>query len=102
MFWKAQIVRFAKRTVRGGVLRELQAGLRVPGVPGDVGEGGPPGATVDRAQQSAGPAQCLGDAVARRVLRGRESQKQDTTCPNLTGAVHSPWSSTVLRVALPS
>ena len=75
--------------VGGGVLRELQAGLRVPGVPGDVREGGAPGATVDRALQSAGPAQRLGDAVARRVLRGRESQKQDTTCPNLRGAVHA-------------
>lgn len=50
-------------------------------------QGGGPGATVDRALQSAGPAQGLGEAVARRVLRGRKRQKQDTTCPNLRGAV---------------
>jgi hypothetical protein len=40
-----------------------------------------------RTLQSPGPAQCLGDAVASRVLCGMVSQKQDSTCPKLGGAV---------------
>ena len=42
---------------------------------------------VDRTLQSPGPAQRLGDAVASRVLCGVVSQKQDSTCPTLGGAV---------------
>ena len=44
--------------------------------------------STDRTLQSPGPAQRLGDAVASRVLYGVVSQKQDSTCPKLGGAVH--------------
>jgi hypothetical protein len=44
---------------------------------------------VDQPLQPGGPAQRLGDAVASRVLCGVVSQKQDSTCPKLGGAVHS-------------
>lgn len=43
---------------------------------------------VDRTLQSQGSAQRLGDAVASRVICGVVSQKQDSTCPTLGGAVH--------------
>ena len=41
-----------------------------------------------------GAAQRLEDAVASRVLCGVVSQKQDSTCPQLSGAVHSEVSYT--------
>jgi len=71
----------------GSVLRQLQAGLRVPGVSGDVGACGASGAAVDRALQPARATQRLGDAGASRVLCGMESQKQDAPCPKVGGAV---------------
>jgi integrase len=43
---------------------------------------------VDRPLQSGGAAQRLGHAVTSRVLCGVVSQKQHTTCPQLSGAVH--------------
>ncbi len=57
----------------GSVLRQLQAGLRVPGVPRDVGNSGTPAPGVDRALQPARATQRLGDAVASRVLCGRST-----------------------------
>jgi hypothetical protein len=72
-----------------GLLRQLQTGLCVPGVPRNVGRGAAAGAGVDRPLQSGGAAQRFGHAVASRVRCGVVSQKQDTTCPQLSGAVHS-------------
>lgn len=63
-------------------------GLRVPGVLGDIGEGGVPVTGVDRTPKPGSAAQRFRDAVASRVLCGLGSQKQDTTCPKLSGAVH--------------
>src|SRR2546422_3002950 len=56
---------------------------------------------VDRALQSGSSAQRLGDAVAGRVLRRMDSQKQETTCPQLSGPVHTILSmiSTILSKA---
>ena len=72
-----------------GLLRQLQARLCVPGVSRHVGRGAAAGAGVDRPLQPGGAAQRLEHAVAGRVLCGVVSQKQDTTCPQLSGAVHS-------------
>jgi hypothetical protein len=41
-----------------------------------------------RTRQLPGPAQRVGNAIARRVLCGVVRHKQDTTCPQLSGAVH--------------
>jgi hypothetical protein len=57
-----------------------------------------------RTLQSPGPAQRLGDAVASRVLCGVVSQKQDSTCSNLGGAVQNaalPNDSACLRKVIP-
>jgi hypothetical protein len=48
------------------------------------------GAGVDRPLQPGGAAQRLEHAVAGRVLCSVVSQKQDTTCPQLSGAVQHP------------
>ena len=71
-----------------GLLRQLQTGLCVPGGSRHVGSSAAAGAGVDRPLQPGGAAQRLEDAVADRVLCGVVSQKQDTTCPQLNGAVH--------------
>jgi len=78
----------AVERVGRGLLRQLQTGLCVPGVPRNVGRGAAAGAGVDRPLQPGGAAQRLEHAVAGRVLCGVVSQKQDTTCPQLSGAVH--------------
>lgn len=80
----------------GGVLWQLQTGLCLPGVSRDGGRRSASTPGVDRTLQSPGPAQRLGDAVASRVLCGMVSQKQDSTCPKLGGAVHRSYSSTIL------
>lgn len=59
-----------------GLLWQLQAGLCISGVPRNLGRGAPGGTT-----------QRLENAVAGRVLCGVISQKQDMTCPQLSGAV---------------
>ncbi len=43
---------------------------------------------MDRPLQPGGAAQRLEHAVAGRVLCGVVRQKQDMTCPQLSGAVH--------------
>ena len=73
----------------GGVLWQLQAGLCLSGVSRDGGRHRASTPRVDRTLQSPSPAQRLGDAVASRVLCGVVSQKQDSTCPKLGGAVQS-------------
>jgi hypothetical protein len=73
----------------GGVLWELQAGRCLSGVSRDGGRRRASTSGVDRTLHSPGPAQRLGDAVASRVLCGVASQKQDSTCPKLGGAVQS-------------
>ena len=77
----------AVERISRGLLRQLQTGLCVPGVSRHVGSGAAAGAGVDRPLQPGGAAQRLEDAVAGRVLCGVVSQKQDTTCPQLNGAV---------------
>src|SRR5712692_4882068 len=72
-----------------GVFRKLQAGLCVPSVLGDNGRGEASAPGEDRALQPASTAQRIRDAVASRLLRGMDGQKQDTACPKLSGAVHS-------------
>ncbi len=97
LLWLPTDSRAAQASRLGGsVLRQFQARLRVPGVLGNFGEGGAPGAGVDRALQPTRPAQRLRDAVTGRVLCGMESQKQDTTCPKLSGAVHVSDPATVV------
>ena len=56
-------------------------------MPGNISGGETPGAAVDRTLQSASPPQRLEDAVTSRILCGMDSQKQETTCPKLGGAV---------------
>ena len=73
----------------GGVLWQLQAGLCLSGVSRDGGRRSASTPGVDRTLPSPGPAQRLGDAVASRVLCDVVSQKQDSTCPKLGGAVQS-------------
>ena len=73
--------------VRAMGLIPFQAGLRVPGLPNDAGGSGTPAPGVDRALQPARAAQRLGAAVASRVLCRMESQKHETTCPKVSGAV---------------
>jgi hypothetical protein len=85
----------------GGVLWELQAGLCLSGVSRDGGRRSASTPGVDRTLQSPGPAQRLGDAVASRVLCGVASQKQDSTCPKLSGAVHRAYRSGC-RISEPS
>jgi len=70
----------------GGILRQLQAGLCLPGVSRNGGRRRASTPGVDRTLQSAGAAQCVGHAGASRVLCGVGSQKQDLTCPKLGGA----------------
>jgi len=68
---------------------QLQAGLRVSSLLGDIRNGGTENPRVDRPLQPAGAAQSLGDAVTGGVLRGLESQKHKPTCPKLSGSVQS-------------
>jgi len=79
-----------KRSGRG-VLRQLLAGLRVPGLLGDLRDGGTADPRLDRPLQPTGAAQCAGDAVTRSVLGRLENQKHATTCPKLGGAVQSRY-----------
>ena len=76
------------KPVQTGRGRKLQAGLCVSSVPGDRGDGGTADPGVDRTLQPTRPAQCAWHAVTRGVLCGLESQKHETTCPKLGGAVH--------------
>src|SRR5882672_1204149 len=69
-----------------GVLWQLQAGLCLSGVSRNGGRRSASTLGVDRTLQSPGLAQCLGDAVASRVLCGVVGKKQDSTCPKLGGA----------------
>ncbi len=59
----------------GGFFRQLQARLRLSGVPGDYGGRRAPGARMDRALQPAGAAQRPRNAGASRLLRGMGGQK---------------------------
>jgi transposase InsO family protein len=59
-----------------------------------VEEGGAASADVDRPLQPGGAAQRIEHAVAGRVLCGLVSQKQGTTCPQLSGAVHFLYDAT--------
>ena len=84
----------------GGVLWKLQARLRLSGMLGDPGGGQVPAARVDRALQPHGAAQRFGDAVPGRVLCGMDGQKQDTTCPKLSGAVQLKRIPTIAEVVV--
>jgi hypothetical protein len=70
-----------------GLLRQLQTGLCAPGVSRHMGRGAAASAGMDRSLQPGGAAQRLEHAGAGRVLCDVVSQKQDTTCPQLSGAV---------------
>lgn len=59
-----------------------------------MGRGAAASAGMDRSLQPGGAAQRLEHAGAGRVLCGVVSQKQDTTCPQLSGAVHSLYDAT--------
>ncbi len=79
-------------TVEGtgrGVLRKLQAGLCLPSMFGELGGSEAPAARVDRTLQSQGAAQRVRNASTSRVLCGVDSQKQETTCPKLSGSVQA-------------
>jgi hypothetical protein len=73
----------------GGVLGPLHAGRCLSGVSRDGGSRRASTPGVDRTLRSPRPAQRLGDAGASRVLCGVVSQKQDSPCPQLGGAVQN-------------
>lgn len=76
---------------RRGLLRQLQMGLCVSGLSGNLGGRGTAAAGVDRARQSGRAAQRVGHAFPSRVLYRVGSQKHKLGCPKLGGAEQLHW-----------